>query len=42
MITDLGEEEIYQFTRLLALWYVELDAGETWETQAAVRIEKMK
>jgi alpha-amylase len=40
--TAMGEEEIYQYTRLLCYWNLEIEPGEIWETEITLRIEKMK
>ncbi|MCF7934350.1 MAG: DUF1926 domain-containing protein [Spirochaetia bacterium] len=40
--TLMGEEDIYQFTRILPLWELDLRPGEQWENQIAIRIEKLR
>ncbi len=40
--TLMGEEEIYQFSRLLAVWQLDIKPGESWSNRIVIRIEKMK
>ncbi len=40
--TQLGEEDIYQYTRTLPFWDLDIKPGEFWENTISIRIEKMK
>lgn len=40
--TDAGEEDIYQFTNLLAYWPVTLAYNDEWKSTLVLRIEKNK
>ncbi len=40
--TRLGEEDIYQYTRTLPFWDLDIKPGESWENTISIRIEKMK
>lgn len=42
MQTIMGEEEIYQYTRFLPVWELDLKPDETWKNTISIRIEKMK
>ena len=40
--SQMGEEDIYQYTRLLPIWEIDMKPGESWETTISIRIEKLK
>lgn len=40
--TLLGQEEIYQYTRILPIWELDMKASESWDMTLSLRIEKMK